>query len=718
LNGRRLLLSLAALSILILGATTATAQIPSNSLDDVPPGFDAWYIIYTLDAMRFGPNHQLAYVQTGPNEQKVWFSFDVGLQTDPNHPGPGHSYYNRRYRADASSPWYWQYSLSQAITGARGFIDTVLYSPFPRYQDPNGVAWSYIMYTIDQPGPCNGNELGIATVQYSADGVNWNSITPLHHAGGPSLPCAPNLGPNLVAVEAIDAVDDGQGTIHLVGQEGKVSLLVDPNNMDQTFASMGTSTYATSSDVTIDAATCMLTNSGVFSPLMAGASSRFRTYSYFQNMAMAWDAANGDLYCTRGYPYPLDRNPELGATIPSSSVTTQLYRTNPYWGVPQLVEGCAVSPAIYPNRYQIYKMHLGSLSNFAQLHTGTWTLVADRGYSTGYLQDAVSPQAAQLVPGQIHGTRDEGAASFLRDGGGNLVATAGIGTVFGASTLMAQLSGGACYVTGNERVVAEPIVMTCTPPSITVQPSDAAPVYRNGTAYMSVTATGYDLTYQWYYGESGDTSVPVNGAISRTLSVPVASTTKLWARVTGGCGVANSAAAWASVYPTIYQQPASSLTVGYNSTASTTVYASGAYLHYIWRWGDGTPIANAPDSPSLITPSITADSTAYCEVRSGTAGVYSYATSLTVCYADQPNIYSLTTYNNGSCRIEQISASNIYDVQWYQGMRGDVSNMIASGSTTLYVCPTVATQYWCRVIGASPDGHASCYNDSAGFTLP
>ena len=77
--------------------------------------------------------------------------------------------------------------------------------------------------------PCNGVQFGFAMVQYSADGRNWSYSMPLHHAGGPSARCAPELGSNLVQVEALDAVDDGQGTIRLIGMEGNVSTLLDPN---------------------------------------------------------------------------------------------------------------------------------------------------------------------------------------------------------------------------------------------------------------------------------------------------------------------------------------------------------------------------------------------------------------------------------------------------------------------------------------------------------
>jgi hypothetical protein len=448
------LLSLSALSLLFFFTTSAFAQVPSYSPDDVPRGFDAYYVTYTGSEYRSGPNHQLAYVQTAVDEQKVWFSVDSGLKTDATHPGPNHSYYNRRYRG-GDGQWYWQYADSQPISGVIGFVDTVLYSDTYRYGDPYGQSWKYIMYTVNQPTLCNNDQFGYAMVQYSNDGVNWNNSGPLHHAGGPSSDCA-QLGPNLVAVEALDAIDDGSGTIWLIGEEGSVSTLVQPSNMDQTFASWGSSQYATSSSVTIDGANTMVSNSGVFSPALPGADpTRFKTYAYFFNMAMAWDPIPGDLYLTRGYPYPFDRTAGTPSVVPSASVVTQTNLFNSRWGVDQLVQGCATSPGIFPNRYQIYKMHLGSLSNFSLVHTGTWTLVADRGGAIGYLADAVSPNTgAPLVSGQTAGSREEGAASFFRNGQGSIPYTSPRYT-FGATTLMAQMSGGQCAVTGFEGIVAD-----------------------------------------------------------------------------------------------------------------------------------------------------------------------------------------------------------------------------------------------------------------------
>jgi hypothetical protein len=92
---------------------------------------------------------------------------------------------------------------------------------------------------------------------------------------------------------------------------------------------------------------------------------------------------------------------------------------------------------------------------------------------------------------------------------------------------------------------------------------------------------------------------------------------------------------------------------------------------------------------------------------------------LSVCY-DQLSINSLTKAASGSCQVVTISTSNgwPYDYQWYQGVRGDVSHQVAGGYASIYVCPSVATQYWCRAFKLTQDGYAGCYIDSSTITVP
>ena len=73
-------------------------------------------------------------------------------------------------------------------------------------------------------------------------------------------------------------------------------------------------------------------------------------------------------------------------------------------------------------------------------------------------------------------------------------------------------------------------------PSITTQP--ASQEVQSGTAVvLSVTASGDDLTYQWFTGNSGDTANPVAGATSGTLTTGALTvSTNYWAQITNAGG--------------------------------------------------------------------------------------------------------------------------------------------------------------------------------------
>jgi hypothetical protein len=88
------------------------------------------------------------------------------------------------------------------------------------------------------------------------------------------------------------------------------------------------------------------------------------------------------------------------------------------------------------------------------------------------------------------------------------------------------------------------LVTPPTTPTITTQPVTQA-VGIGGTATLSVAASGSTpLTYQWYQGATGVTTVPVAGATSSTFTPPaVFVTTSYWVRVTNGFGNVDSSAA-------------------------------------------------------------------------------------------------------------------------------------------------------------------------------
>ncbi len=61
------------------------------------------------------------------------------------------------------------------------------------------------------------------------------------------------------------------------------------------------------------------------------------------------------------------------------------------------------------------------------------------------------------------------------------------------------------------------------------------------SANLSVAASGDDLTYQWYTGNSGDTASPVAGATSNTLTTgALTASTSFWVQITNAGGAADS----------------------------------------------------------------------------------------------------------------------------------------------------------------------------------
>jgi hypothetical protein len=101
-------------------------------------------------------------------------------------------------------------------------------------------------------------------------------------------------------------------------------------------------------------------------------------------------------------------------------------------------------------------------------------------------------------------------------------------------------------------------------------------------------------------------------------------------------------------------------------------------------------------------------------VWSGNASITTNNTALSVCY-NGPNV-SITKAPNGACSIAYTTTYNAENYEWYQGARGDTSHPVGNGGTALYVCPTVATQYWVRAYATSYG--VTCYSDSNVVTLP
>jgi hypothetical protein len=311
--------------------------------------------------------------------------------------------------------------------------------------------------------------MGYLYAAYSNDGICWTANQTAIRYGGPSAPCI-GVFANSVPVETVTALDDGSN-IQLIGMEGDIVLLSDESQMDDTQTSIGFASPLYPSIVNLYGGTSHIANNGVYAPtgltppccpMNHTYSWRFQSTNYFFNLQAAYDQASGDLYIGRAYTYPFDR----GVIDP----TTDPYQgdgwTPLFWqgekgelfdsatGRTVKVSGCGQSKLALPNRIQLYKMHIGSLANFAALgnQSTAWTFLADLGNASGYTNAFTWPSSTPLTYWQTNAGRDYASVSFQRDGQGNLIRNAdGSAKFFAGDTVMLSKSNGQCLVTGLER---------------------------------------------------------------------------------------------------------------------------------------------------------------------------------------------------------------------------------------------------------------------------
>ena len=256
-------------------------------------------------------------------------------------------------------------------------------------------------------------------------------------------------------------------------------------------------------------------------------------------------------------------------------------------------------------------------------------------------------------------------------------------------------------------------VTICAATQLSQSLANAVPVGYNQYSTLRVYASGSNLTYQWYIGQSGDTSHPYPNATSTTFTILAQQSELYWVRVSGTCGTVDSNAAFISVYATIRQQPQDQyLTSG--SYGYLSVGATGTYLHYKWYYDNGTPIPGVADAPNASTPPLTASVGVYCVVTSGAAPWNTNGAMLNLCdetYAATPVVYP----GSGNCRT-LYAQGNGSTFQWYQGQRGDVSTPLGYYYYQT-VCTSTSTTYWVREWSTDSNGN-SCYADSSAVTAP
>jgi hypothetical protein len=322
----------------------------------------------------------------------------------------------------------------------------------------------------------------------------------------------------------------------------------------------------------------------------------------------------------------------------------------------------------------------------------------------------------------IAATAASGSVTYqwYRGGAGNVStpvstsASVNIGALTADTQYWCRVTRGACTTDSN--------VATVTVCALTVSVADVNA--RAGVAVtLTASATGSHVpspTYTWYQGNSGDTSILVNGGAGMSqLQVAPAATTHYWVRVNDGSCTANSNTATVNVcIPTITTQPANALVTAGHST-TLTVTTTGLPLTYQWYTGaSGTltnPISGATASSLPVTPAAT---TSYWVLVGGCGGTSANSATATVTVCTPPSIfptqrdYNFVENQSGVITV-QIGSTPSPTYQWYSGLSGDTSHPVSGGTGyQLTVSGYQPQHYWCRVWS-----NGSCSSDSTTFNI-
>lgn len=172
-----------------------------------------------------------------------------------------------------------------------------------------------------------------------------------------------------------------------------------------------------------------------------------------------------------------------------------------------------------------------------------------------------------------------------------------------------------------------------TAPGITTHPASAT-VASGSTKTFSVTATGTSPAYQWYAGNSGDMSNPINSATSSSYTTPaLTSTRSYWVRVSNlaGNAISNTATATIVFPPVIISQPVSA-TIKKSTSTTLSVVATGASLTYQWYQGTApstTTLLSGATSSSYTTPNLTSSKNYWVKVTNGAGSANSVTAAIT-----------------------------------------------------------------------------------------
>lgn len=250
----------------------------------------------------------------------------------------------------------------------------------------------------------------------------------------------------------------------------------------------------------------------------------------------------------------------------------------------------------------------------------------------------------------------------------------------------------------------------CVPPKIVSAPQTV----NVGTTSVtfSVTASGdAPLSFQWYAGASGNTSAPITGANTSSLTVKPPVTSAYWVRITNGCAPpADSGTAFAIVNncpPVTIDSQSGVATILEGKTVTLSAAASGGTVSYQWYAGTSgntpSPIPGATGSSLTVTPLTTSS---YWVRASNTCGssADSNTITITVLPCNAPKIVVQPAGGDvvtgfGVTLFAGVTGTQPMVFQWYEGTFPDTSRPASNGTSALLAVPSLVSpaSFWLHV---------------------
>jgi formylglycine-generating enzyme required for sulfatase activity len=172
-------------------------------------------------------------------------------------------------------------------------------------------------------------------------------------------------------------------------------------------------------------------------------------------------------------------------------------------------------------------------------------------------------------------------------------------------------------------------------PTISNPPPATTGIEEGESVTFTVDSQGEGLTYQWYLGQSGDTSQAIQDATSQTYNTgALAEDTSYWVKVTNVAGSINSETVAVTINrpPTIASQPTSQ-SIEPGSTATLTVSATGsAPFTYQWYRGNlgATTAPVGTNSPTFTTPALAVTTKYWVKISNAFGEANSNSVTVTV----------------------------------------------------------------------------------------